>query len=164
MELPVKFSPRPLRARAEAVLPVAAAICLAATGCIAAGALRAQEAGHSIWDGVYTAAQAQRGAAEYTDRCATCHGETLAGNGNDAPALTGKMFLNDWDGLTLTALFDRIHTTMPQSNPGTLSGQVAADLTAYLLSVNQLPAGPKELTDDAQSLENIHFDAKKPSH
>ncbi len=162
--MPVIRPPRPLKGRAGRVLPLAAAIGLLAISAIAARALRAQEAGHSIWDGVFTAEQAQRGATEYASRCATCHGETLAGNGTDAPALTGKMFLNDWDGLSLTALFDRIHTTMPQSNPGTLSGQVAADLTAYVLSVNQLPAGAKELTDDAQSLESIHFDAKKPSH
>jgi cytochrome c len=156
--------PRLHRNRTVGVLPLAAAIGLMVLGGLTASALRAQEAGHSIWDGVYTAAQAQRGATEYANRCATCHGDTLAGNGTDAPALTGKMFMDDWDGLTLTALFDRVHTTMPQSNPGSLTGQVAADLTAFLLSANQLPAGPKELTDDARGLESIHFEAKKPSH
>jgi quinoprotein glucose dehydrogenase len=131
---------------------------------ITATALRAQDVSHSIWGGVYTAAQAKRGAAAYADHCASCHGESFAGNGADIPALSGKSFLYNWDGLGLDALFDRIHTTMPQSDPGSLSVNEVADITAYVLSANQVPSGTTELPADTQSLQKIQFVAKKPAH
>ena len=33
----------------------------------------------TVWDGVYTAEQAKRGAALYADNCASCHGLALGG-------------------------------------------------------------------------------------
>src|SRR5579875_265288 len=33
----------------------------------------------SVWDGVYTADQAKRGAEAYANSCASCHGEQLEG-------------------------------------------------------------------------------------
>jgi cytochrome c553 len=140
-----------------------AAIGLVACG-LSAAARWAEAASLSIWDGVYTATQAERGATDYASHCVECHGESLTGNGGEVPPLSGKPFLYKWDGLALQVLFDRIHMTMPQNNPGTLSGQEAADLTAYLLSFNQIPAGAAELSDAAQGLENIQIDAKRPSH
>jgi len=142
-------------------------LVLVATGlvicAVAATALRAQNGGsHSIWDGVYTDAQAKRGAEGYAAHCAECHGDSLSGNGADIPALAGQSFLYNWDGLGLDALFDRIHTTMPQSDPGSLSVNEVADITAYLLSVNEVPSGSTELPADMQSLKNIQFVAKKP--
>ena len=38
-----------------------------------------QETSRSIWDGVYTEAQAKRGAAIYSAECAGCHGLDLTG-------------------------------------------------------------------------------------
>lgn len=154
---------RATKALLNSTMRIVIAMCLAVTG-IAAMTVSAQDASHSVWLGVYTAAQAQRGAQVFSAQCVTCHGEDLAGNGAEVPALTGKMFLYKWDSLALQALFDLIHTDMPQSNPGSLSGQESADLTAYILSMNQIPAGATELSDNAQSLQNIRFDAKKPDH
>ena len=37
----------------------------------------------SVWDGVYTAAQAQRGAPLYEKDCAECHGADLTGGEMD---------------------------------------------------------------------------------
>lgn len=143
---------------------MAALACGIFVAAVGATASSAQDASRSIWDGVYTAAQAQRGATEYTSHCVVCHMDNLAGDGADVPPLTGKMFLLDWDGLSLTALFDRIHTTMPQSSPGTLSAQQVVDVMAYLMSQNRIPAGATELAVDTPSLDMIHFDAKKPNH
>jgi S-disulfanyl-L-cysteine oxidoreductase SoxD len=143
--------------RVLALVALGSAICA-----IGAQALRAQGTSHSIWDGVYTDAQAKRGAAAYSTNCAVCHGDSLAGDGAEIPALTGKSFMNNWDSQGLDALFDRIHTTMPQSSPGSLSASTVADITAYILSVNQLPSGSAEVPADSQSLKNIQFVAKKP--
>src|SRR5262249_29732747 len=64
----------------------------------------------SIWDGVYTEAQAVRGNTEFVAHCANCHGADLGGTG-EAPALAGPQFLSDFDGLSLGDLFDRVRTT-----------------------------------------------------
>ena len=46
----------------------------------------ATEVGATVWDGVYTAAQAQLGAAAYREACASCHAEDLGGGSNSATA------------------------------------------------------------------------------
>jgi len=148
------------RLRAASTMQLTGTLALAAFG-ITAARLRAAEPSHSIWDGVYTAEQAQRGSWQFASHCAPCHGATLAGTGA-VPALAGPTFLYNWDGLALKALFDRIHVTMPMDNPGSLSPQTATDITAFILSVNQIPAGNTKLSDDAQTLKNLRFDAKRP--
>src|ERR1700676_3706232 len=84
-----------------------------------AGLLAAQTT-RSVWDGVYTSAQAQRGAALYANNCASCHGTALGG-GESAPPLTGGEFSSNWYGLTVGDLFERIRTTMPANRPGRLT-------------------------------------------
>src|SRR6516225_11350012 len=94
------------------------------------GSAQAQTA--SIWDGVYSEAQAARGEAGFSAQCARCHGANLGGTG-EAPALAGPQFLSDFDGLSLGDLFDRIRTTMPQDNPASLTRDQAAEILAFLL-------------------------------
>src|SRR5271157_4911170 len=78
--------------------------------------LVAQDTTSSVWDGVYTQAQADRGKALYNSSCAACHGDQLNG-GETAPALVGGEFLSNWNGLTVGQLFDRIRTSMPPGTP-----------------------------------------------
>jgi len=115
----------------------------------------------SVWDGVYTDDQAARGGAGFTAHCANCHGADLGGTG-EAPALSGPKFLSDFDGLSLGDLFDRIRTTMPQDNPGSLPRDQVADILAYLLKANALPAGSKELDRRSEYLKAIGFSATNP--
>lgn len=112
----------------------------------------------SVWNGVYTEAQAERGAAGFTGHCANCHGANLAGTG-EAPALVGPQFLSDFDGLSAGDLFDRIRTTMPQDNPGSLTRDQYADILAFLLKANGMPSGPKELDRRSEYLKVIGFSA-----
>ena len=58
------------------------------------------QSGRSIWDGVYTAEQADRGAQLYETWCAECHGGELEG-GETAPALLGGEFMWAWNGLSV---------------------------------------------------------------
>ena len=115
----------------------------------------------TIWDGVYTDQQAIRGGGGFASHCASCHGADLGGTG-EAPALSGPKFLSDFDGLSLGDLFDRIRTTMPQDNPGSLARDQIADILAYLLKANALPAGTKELDRRSEYLKPIGFSAAKP--
>ena len=120
----------------------------------------AQEATRSVWDGVFTQEQADRGRPLYNQHCASCHSDTLMG-GEMSPPLTGGEFMSNWNGLTMGDLFERIRTTMPQNSPGKLSREVNADITAYMLSVNKFPAGKTELPHSAEFLKDIRIDAEK---
>jgi S-disulfanyl-L-cysteine oxidoreductase SoxD len=115
----------------------------------------------SVWDGVYTEEQAKVGEALYQRECASCHGDTLKGTGEASP-LAGIVFLSNWNGLLLGDLFDRIHRSMPKNKPRRLSRQQTADTLAYILSVNQFPAGKTELPRQTEMLREIRFEATKP--
>lgn len=120
----------------------------------------AQDATRSVWDGVYTEEQANRGHDLYNQHCASCHADTLTG-GEMSPPLAGGDFLSNWNGLTLGDLFERIRTTMPQDKPGKLSREVNADITAYILSFNKFPAGKTELPHATEFLKEIRIDSEK---
>ena len=122
--------------------------------------LKAQSS-RSVWDGVYSAEQARRGAALYTQHCASCHAETLAGN-DEVPPLAGDNFLSNWNGLTLAELFERIRTTMPFNKPQSLSREENASILADMLSVNKFPAGARDLPPQTEVLKEIRIDVAKP--
>jgi mono/diheme cytochrome c family protein len=111
-----------------------------------------EPASRSVWQGVYSAAQSERGAAVYKMSCGTCHGENLAGD--IGPTLTGP-FWSIWEGRTAGDLLKTIRTTMPADAPESLKPQEYADLVAYLFSVNEFPAGEKELPVDPDALNDI---------
>jgi sugar lactone lactonase YvrE/mono/diheme cytochrome c family protein len=139
-----------------------AAACAAILIASSAGALLAQDATRSVWGGVYTDAQAQRGAAAYAQNCQACHGAQLTGQGEAKP-LAGPEFLANWNGLSVGDLFERVRTTMPQSAPRSLSAETYADVLAYLLKFNGFPAGAQELAPHAERLAEIRIDAWRPA-
>lgn len=115
----------------------------------------------SVWDGIYTQEQAARGAQDFSQVCASCHGAALTGSG-EAPALSGGQFTGDFEGQTIGDIFDRIRTTMPQSAPGVLSRDQYADILAFLLKSNGFPAGKAALGPRSEDLRAISFEASKP--
>jgi quinoprotein glucose dehydrogenase len=115
----------------------------------------------SVWDGVYTDAQAQRGKAAYSAQCAMCHGADLMGS-DETPALTGGAFLANWSTLSVNDLFERVRVSMPANNPGHLTRQQNADILSYLFAFNKFPAGAAELPTQGERLKEIRIDASKP--
>lgn len=115
----------------------------------------------NVWDGTYSAAQAERGKAVYAANCAACHGEQLSGI-DVAPPLVGSAFLNNWNSTTAADLFARIHDTMPLNAPGTLSAKATADVEAYLFQANGFPAGQTDLPPNAAMLGGTTIIAQKP--
>jgi mono/diheme cytochrome c family protein len=122
-------------------------------------ALHGQTA-RSVWDGVYTREQADRGEALYVNHCGGCHGPTLAGA--DAPALAGPEFSANWNTLTLVDLFERIRTSMPPDDPEKLGAQQKTDVLAHMLSVGKFPAGTADLPRDGQVLSQVRYLSMKP--
>jgi cytochrome c len=131
---------------------------MAAIGC-SYSILRAQTP-RSIWDGVYTAEQARRGAALYIQYCSSCHGENLAGD-DEVPPLVGDNFLANWNGLTVGDLFDRIRVTMPFNKPQSLNRETNAGILAHILSVNKFPAGETELPGQTEVLKQVRIEPAK---
>jgi len=115
----------------------------------------------TVWDGVFTQKQADRGKELYTTHCSECHLGTLMGS-DMTPPLVGGDFLSNWTGSTLGDLFERIRKTMPISNPGSVPRDAIPDIMAYILSVNKLPVGETQLSHDAQLLKKIRIEATKP--
>ncbi len=115
----------------------------------------------SVWDGVYTEAQARRGQRTYAQECAACHLDDLLGDGI-APPLVGAAFSFRWSDLSVGDIFVTTRTTMPQGAPASLSAQAYADIVALLLSVNNYPAGNEELESDVPTLEQIMIVSQRP--
>jgi S-disulfanyl-L-cysteine oxidoreductase SoxD len=109
----------------------------------------------SVWDGVYTAAQAERGRAVYDMRCARCHATDLRGvNGS---SLAGEGFLLHWEGRTVERLVRKIRETMPPEGAGTMTDRETVDTVAYLLQQNRYPDGSNELALEPATLAGIQI-------
>jgi len=115
----------------------------------------------TVWDGVYTREQSDRGEKLYADRCARCHGDGLQGI-ESAPALVGTTFYSNWDGESLDALFERMRTSMPQDRPGSLTRTENADILAYLLRAGKYPAGTMTLDAQGGALTRVKVMMYRP--
>jgi mono/diheme cytochrome c family protein len=113
----------------------------------------------SVWSGVYSAAQNERGEEVHSGACAQCHGPRLNGAGQPdmppSPAIARASFLRKWSGQTVAALFVYVCTKMPPDNPGTLNEQQCADAIAHMFAMSNIPAGNKELPPDRNALASI---------
>lgn len=120
---------------------------LAGTALVAGalGALGAQ-AGRTTLDGAFTREQAERGKDTYLALCQSCHvGITH----------TGPSFQKHWAGRPLSELYTFVATRMPKNDPGTLAPETVADLVAYILLLNKMPAGPAEVAPEAAPLAQV---------
>src|SRR3954452_21117028 len=72
----------------------------AAAGAAARGQSATSQSATSVWDGVYTEAQAKKGEDVYFAHCVTCRGEDFAGR-EQAPALAGLGFMEKWNRATV---------------------------------------------------------------
>ena len=102
--------------------------------------------------GVYSAAQASRGSDTYVMQCKNCH--TPASH-------TGVTFANSWNGKPLSELYTYMVERMPKNEPGSLQPHEYAELVAYLLKLNEMPAGSAELPADSMALRKIRIEARR---
>jgi len=109
------------------------------------GGLPASQKGNG---GFYSVEQAKLGEYQFSKNCSSCHMDDLNGNGQ-VPPLVGDAFSLRWGGRSVQDLYDKIRTTMPQSNPGSLNQQIYLDIVAFLLQSNNFPAGKEDLTNTA---------------
>ena len=96
----------------------------------------------TVWDGVYTDAQATRATGVFGASCAGCH--TLTAEGNRP--LSGDRFWQNHTQKSVADLLNYISKNMPNGNGGSLSQESYNDITALILRSNGLPAGSTELS------------------
>jgi len=123
--------------------------------CVVAGQAK------TVWSGIYTDAQAYRGEKVAQTTCIGCHGPGLDG-GDSGPKLVGEMFLANWSSQPVAELFDWVRESMPADSPGTLSKEDTSAVLAYILKLNNMPAGKQDLPSDHDALAAIEFVAGKP--
>ena len=136
-------------------------LLLAPAAFLCAALTTAAQAPRTVWDGVYTREQAERGEKLYRQECGRCHGDDLAGV-ESAPALRGSSFAATWEGLPLSDLLERMRVSMPQDKPGSLSRTQNADILAHMLHTSGFPAGEKPLEGQAAVLGQITFRTYRP--
>jgi len=98
--------------------------------------------------GVFSAEQAQRGRDVYLGNCRSCH---------TPETHTGATFNATWNGRPLAQLYSFIRERMPKNDPGTLSDEEYADVLAYLLALNRMPAGRSELAPDSTAMKTVRI-------
>src|SRR5687767_3697610 len=141
---------RVMRAGASSLV---SAVALVVTASGVAAQNGASGATRTTQSGIYTAAQASRGNDVYLMQCKSCH--TPASH-------TGVTFANSWYGKPLSELYTYIVERMPKNEPGSLQPYEYADVLAYLLKLNEMPAGTEELPADSVALRKIRVEAARP--
>lgn len=124
------------RKRLQIVLPV-----LLFAGSVVAFS-QAPPKARTVWDGVYTEAQANRATGVFGASCAGCHSLTPEGN----RPLSGEEFWQSNTQKSVTELLTYISKNMPNGNGGSLAPESYNDIVALILKSNGFPAGPSELT------------------
>lgn len=114
--------------------------------------LLAQTAARSTMRGVYTADQATKGREVFAGACSGCH--TVASH-------SGAVFAARWMGRPLSEFFDYVSNLMPKAAPATLTEDEYVWVTAYVLKLNGMPAGQKELSAEPSLLKGIRIDSSR---
>ena len=107
--------------------------------CLAFGQ-ESENSSKTVWDGVYSSSQAERGKEVYRTTCSGCHGAELSGN----PPLRGSIFLGHWLEDNLNSLFAKIRNMPPGGDRSPESTHL--DILAFLLESNGYPAGQTDLS------------------
>jgi mono/diheme cytochrome c family protein len=119
----------------------------------------------SVWSGVYTTAQSERGQNVHRESCVSCHGSRLNGAGEPdmppSPAIAREGFLRKWVGRNVAQLSEYVRTKMPPDTPGTLNDQETVDAIAHMFATSNIPAGDKELPSDPKALAEIVIELQR---
>jgi mono/diheme cytochrome c family protein len=147
--------------------PIRGVSLIMAIGIVFAASIGASDAHRhaaprTVWDSVFSSAQAARGESAYAKGCARCHGAALTG-GDQSPPLAGAAFLGNWNAQSLYDLHSRIKSTMPSDSVGIYDQKFVTDVIAFMLKANGFPAGNAELSPVDDSLKAVTIRASKPA-
>lgn len=94
----------------------------------------------------YTSSQASRGAGLFRDNCVSCHASS---------EFRGSSFQRRWTNRAVGDIYEFVLYSMPDDNPGGLPAQTYADIVAFMLEMNEFPAGDAELPASIDALKGM---------
>jgi len=97
--------------------------------------------------------QATRGRTVFLGMCRDCH---------TPEEQSGDKFAKRWLGRSLGDMYEYLITEMPKNDPGSLSPDDYANVMAYMLRINAMPVGTRELPADVAALKKIQIAKKAP--
>ena len=97
----------------------------------------------SVGNAFYTTQQASRGSGLFRNNCVSCHASS---------EFSGSTFERRWSNRSVGDIYEFILYSMPDDNPGGLPAQTYADIVAYMLELNDFPAGESELPTSMDAL------------
>src|SRR4026208_2604052 len=124
------------------ILRVVCVLFLGSLSTVVMTAQGAKPTGPTVWDGVYTDAQADRASGVFSQSCERCH--TLTSQGTRP--LSGDKFWEGYTQMTVGDLLNFVKTNMPNGQGGSLPATTYNDLVALILKSNGFPADKTELT------------------
>ena len=116
--------------------------------------------GNNASRGLYTEEQASRGKNQYGKNCSGCHMENLRGAGT-VPALSGDDFIHHY--YSVGDLYSKVSMSMPADNVHGLTSETYANIVAYLLQSNGLPAGKDVIPRDVNMMKKMALRENKPA-
>lgn len=130
------------------VRSVRTALVVAGTALLVPSATAAAQGADSLTtlSKIYTAVQAAKGKDAFDTTCLSCHKPV---------ELAGDKFWSGLVGRSLGDFFGYIRSNMPQDNPGSITDEDYAGITAYILQLNAMPAGERPLVGDSTALAKI---------
>jgi alcohol dehydrogenase (cytochrome c) len=115
--------------------------------------VRAQVSDISVGSGVYSQAQAARGASVFEEHCSDCH---------TADNYAGQALHTKWGSFTLGDIYNDISISMPPANPGGLAPEDYASIIAHLLSETGYQAGGAEAVLPADNFQLRRYSIDVP--
>jgi len=103
----------------------------------------------TVWSGVYSKTEAERGKQVYAQLCSRCHGPDMKG-GLTAPGLIGAKFFDRWHDRRLADVVAYIQAGMPQEHEFYVSADSARPLVALMLRESGVPPGREPMSTDVK--------------
>ena len=141
------------------LVPVAVAAVVSLAGARAVRPAAAQSAlarqpFPTIWSGVYSKTEAERGKQVYAQLCGRCHGTDMKG-GLTAPGLIGAKFFDRWHDRRLADVMAFIQAGMPQEHEFYVPADSARAIVALMLRESGVPAGHESMSTDVKIQHDI---------
>jgi len=112
--------------------------------------LMSRQEGQTVWDGVYSRTQADRGQVVFDRECARCH---------DVGDFVGEDYMTTWQGQTLREFYLYISSGMPPDLHEEITDfQTYADIVAYVLRSNDFPSGDRDLSSSLDRLDRVRIE------
>jgi mono/diheme cytochrome c family protein len=108
----------------------------------------------TVWSGVYSKTEAERGKQAYTQLCSRCHGTEMKG-GLTAPGIIGVKFFDRWHDLRLADVVAYIQAAMPREHEFYVPADSARAIVGLMLQESGVPPGREPMAADVKIQREI---------